>query len=45
VIIERPAISDDAQAFKGRAITGLPVFEKVGQDGIKLPGGSQGLFR
>ena len=36
VVVERPAVPDDAQAFKGRPVTCLPVLEKIVEDGVEL---------
>ena len=36
VVVERPAVADDAQALKGRPVTCLPVLEQVVEDGVEL---------
>ena len=36
VILERPAVTDDAQPLEGRLIAGLPVLQQIGEDGVEL---------
>ena len=36
MIVERPAVADNAQTLEGRPVTGLPVIEEVGDNGVEL---------